>query len=59
MKRKGFKIIGGVRYRVQLKVESDIEDHARSKHSHSIVSMALFFAGLFFWRFEDCVVICT
>ena len=43
LEKKGLKIMGGVRYRVQLEIEIDLEDHAISKYSHSIVSMALFF----------------
>ena len=41
MKRKGLGIIGGVRYRVKIENEIDLEDHTRSKYSHRIVSMAL------------------
>ena len=44
VERKGFEIIGGVRYRVQLKIKINLVDHARSKHSHSIFSMALMFS---------------
>ena len=42
IKRKGLEIIGGLRYIAQSKIEIDFEDHARSKNSHLIVSMALF-----------------
>ena len=41
VKRKVLEIMGGVRYRVQLEIEIDLENHPRSKHSHHIVSMAL------------------
>ena len=43
VRRKGLEIMGGVRYRVQIEIEIDLEDHVRSKHPRSIVPMALFF----------------
>ena len=39
VKRKGLEIMGGVRYRVQSKIEIDFEDHARSKAAHLMVSL--------------------
>ena len=46
VKMEGLEIMGWVRYRVQLKIEIDFEDHARSKHSHLIVSITLFPLGV-------------
>ena len=43
IKRKGLEIIGGVRNRIQSKIEVDFDDHSRSKSSHLIVPIDLFF----------------